>query len=67
MELHGKPLDASKKYKVAGWASVEEHEQNNPIWDVVAEYVRAQDTVRVKDMNLPKIKGLKGNPGIGDI
>ncbi len=67
MELHGKPVDASKKYKVAGWASVEEHEQNNPIWDVVAEYIRAQDTIRVKDMNLPKIKGLKGNPGIGDI
>lgn len=64
MEIHGKPVGASKKYKVAGWASVEPREQDNPIWDVVAEYVRAQDTIRVKDMNLPKIKGLKDNPGI---
>jgi len=67
MELHGKPVDASKKYKVAGWASVEPRDQDNPIWDVVSEYIRAQDTVRVKDMNLPKIKGLKDNPGIADI
>ncbi|WP_455199009.1 thiosulfohydrolase SoxB [Kaarinaea lacus] len=64
MELYGKPLDAKKKYKVAGWASVEQHEQTNPIWDVVAEYIRAQDTVRIKEMNLPKIKGMENNPGI---
>lgn len=67
MELHGKPVEASKKYKVAGWASIEEHEQVLPIWDVVAEYIRSQDTISVKDMNLPVIKGLKDNPGIANI
>ena len=67
MELYGKPLEAKKKYKVAGWAGIEEREQNNPIWDVVAEYIRSKDSISVKDVNLPKIKGLESNPGIADI
>lgn len=67
MELNGKPIEATKKYKVAGWAGIEEREQNNPIWDVVAEYIRSKDSISVKDVNLPKIKGLDNNPGIADI
>jgi sulfur-oxidizing protein SoxB len=67
MELDGKPLEANKKYTVAGWASVEPRKEGRPIWDVVATYIRAQDTVRIKEMNLPKIKGLKNNPGIADV
>lgn len=65
MELNGKPVEASKKYKLAGWASVEPREApGTPIWDVVAEYIRRQDTVRVKELNQPKLKGIKDNPGI---
>ena len=67
MEFKGKPLQANKKYVVAGWASIEEGKEGRPIWDVVAEYIRAQDTVRIKDMNVPKIKGIKNNPGLADI
>jgi len=63
MELNGKPLDARKKYRLAGWASMEKHE-GTPIWDVVAEYIRAQDTIKVKDVNIPRIKGLGDNPGL---
>lgn len=31
MMLKGKPIDANKKYKVAGWASVQEGVQGEPI------------------------------------
>jgi sulfur-oxidizing protein SoxB len=67
MTLNGKPLDAKKKYKVAGWASVEPRDQDYPIWDVVAEYIRSKDAIRINDLNLPKIKGLGENPGLADI
>ncbi|HEB93231.1 MAG TPA: thiosulfohydrolase SoxB [Gammaproteobacteria bacterium] len=66
MELNGKPLDARKNYRLAGWASMEKRE-GTPIWDVVAEYIRAQDTVRIKELNIPKIKGLGGNPGLAEV
>lgn len=67
MTLNGKPLDAKKKYKVAGWASVEPRDQDHPIWDVVAEYIRSKDVIRVKELNLPKIKGIGENQGLADI
>jgi sulfur-oxidizing protein SoxB len=64
MTLNGKPVSASKEYKVAGWASVEAPRKTRPIWEIVAEYIRAQDTVKVKNLNLPEIKGIKNNPGM---
>lgn len=68
MEINGKPVEASKKYKLVGWASVEPRETpGRPVWDVVAEYIRSKDVIRINDLNLPKIKGLKDNPGIADI
>jgi len=66
MELNGKPLDANKKYRLAGWASMEKRE-GTPIWEVVAEYIRAQDAVRIKELNIPKIKGLGSNPGLAEV
>ncbi len=66
MALNGKPLEARKNYRLAGWASMEKRE-GTPIWDVVAEYIRAQDTVRIKELNIPKIKGLGKNPGLAGV
>ncbi len=63
MELNGKPLDANKKYSVAGWASVREQPEGKKIWDVVSEYLRDQKTVSIKELNTPKLKGLGANPG----
>lgn len=67
MELKGKPLDANKEYRVAGWASVETPREGRPIWDVVADYLRRQDTVKVGELNVPKIKGISNNPGLADL
>ncbi len=65
MELNGKPLSASKKYRLAGWASIEKRE-GTPIWEVVSRYIRDQDTVRVKALNVPRIKGPDNNPGLAE-
>jgi S-sulfosulfanyl-L-cysteine sulfohydrolase len=51
----GEPIDASRDYTVAGWASVAESVDGPPIWDVVAKHLQAKkvvtsahtDTVRV--------------------
>ncbi|MDD3530730.1 MAG: 5'-nucleotidase C-terminal domain-containing protein, partial [Gallionellaceae bacterium] len=65
MRLNGKPVDPNKTYKVAGWAPVAEGAQGVPVWDVVAEYLRAKKTIKGVRLNQPKVVGLpKGNPGI---
>jgi len=67
MTLSGKPLDATKKYKVAGWAPVSEEARANggeAIWDVMARYLRAQKTIKPPVLNLPKVEGMSGNPGM---
>jgi len=64
MEVNSKPVKASKKYRVAGWASVEPNREGHPAWDVVADYIRKQDTVKVNKLNIPNIKGIKNNPGL---
>jgi sulfur-oxidizing protein SoxB len=61
--IKGKPLNAAKKYKVAGWASVQPIEPGKPVWDVVADYLRAAKTVRVGQPYIPRLKGASGNPG----
>ena len=66
MELNGKKVVANKKYKVARWASVGKDVKGPPIWDVVGNYLRAMKHVKVNNLNMPKIKNVKGNPGIAD-
>jgi sulfur-oxidizing protein SoxB len=64
MRLRGKPLEAAKRYKVAGWAPVAEGARGEPIWDVVASYLRGRKSVPPLAVNLPRLRGVKGNPGI---
>ncbi len=66
MEINGKKIRASKIYKVASWASVAEDVEGKPMWDVVSEYLQDMKHVTVKHLNMPKIKNVKGNPGIAD-
>ena len=70
MQFGGEPLDADKEYLVAGWASVQETpagDTGRPIWDVAAEYLRDQKTVKVTELNEPKVKGMEGNPGFAPL
>ncbi|MHB1676051.1 MAG: thiosulfohydrolase SoxB [Sulfuriferula sp.] len=63
MTLKGKPVDASRKYKVAGWAPVTEGATGTPIWEVVATYLRDIKVVKPRPLNMPKITGIGNNPG----
>ena len=69
MRLRGKPIEADKKYKVAGWAPVAEEARtapgNKPVWDVVESWLKAQGgRVKPRKVNTPKLVGMAGNPGI---
>jgi S-sulfosulfanyl-L-cysteine sulfohydrolase len=54
----GKPIDPSKTYTVAGWASVNENTQGPPIWDVVAAHVSKAGTVRIEPNTAVKVTGV---------
>jgi sulfur-oxidizing protein SoxB len=64
MRLGGKPIEASKTYKVAGWAPVAEGAQGGPVWDVIAGYLRDRKTIAPPVLNLPRLVGVEGNPGM---
>jgi len=65
IRMKGKPVEASKTYIVAGWAPVAEGATGEPVWDVVASYLRDVKVVKNVKLNTPKIVGVgKGNPGI---
>lgn len=64
MMLNGKALDANKKYKVAGWAPVAEGVVGEPIFDVVSSYLRNKKVISPRKLNMPKLIGVKGNPGL---
>jgi sulfur-oxidizing protein SoxB len=65
MMLKGQAVDPNTVYKVAGWAPVGEGVTGEPIWDVVAAYLRDKKTIKGVKLNTPKIVGAgKKNPGI---
>ncbi|GMV74543.1 MAG: thiosulfohydrolase SoxB [Rubrivivax sp.] len=69
MRLGGKPIEAGKTYKVAGWAPVAEEAKNapgvKPVWDVVETWLKSQGgRVAPRRINSPRLLGVDGNPGI---
>ena len=67
MRLAGKPLESAKTYKVAGWAPVSEDAKaagGVPIWDVMSTYLKATKVVAPRKLNLPRLVGVDGNPGM---
>ena len=53
----GAAIEASKKYIVSGWASVNEGTQGPPIWDVVRDHVTAEKTVKIVPNSAVKVLG----------
>ena len=67
LRLNGKPIDAGKTYKVAGWAPVAEEAKsagNKMVWDVVEPWLKSQGRVAPRRPNLPRLIGVQGNPGL---
>jgi sulfur-oxidizing protein SoxB len=64
LRLHAKPLEANKTYKVAGWASVAEGASGEPVWDVIARYLRDCGTIAPLKLNLPRLMNVERDPGI---
>ena len=64
LRLDGKPLDAGRTYRVAGWASVQEQPQGEPIWEVVATYLRDRKVIAPRRLNVPRLEGVAGNAGL---
>ncbi|TXI24348.1 MAG: thiosulfohydrolase SoxB, partial [Roseateles sp.] len=69
MRLHGKPIEADKRYKVAGWAPVAEDAKNapgvKPVWEHVETWLRSQGgRVKPRAINTPKLIAMQGNPGL---
>ena len=62
----GTKIEADKNYVVAGWATVGSQSPGEPIWETVATYLRDAKTVKIDKLNTPKLKNVKGNPGIAD-
>jgi len=69
MRLKGKPIEADKTYKVAGWAPVAQEAKDapgvQPVWDHVEAWLRAQGgRVKPRKINTPRLVGVAGNPGM---
>ena len=66
MRLGRKLIEPSKNYRVAGWAPVNEGATGEPIWDLVARWLRNKKTVPIQVPNVPRIKNVSYNPGVTD-
>ena len=64
MRLAGVPIEAGKAYKVAGWAPVAEGAKGEPVWDVVAPWLRAKKRLAAPRLNTPRLIGVGDNRGI---
>jgi sulfur-oxidizing protein SoxB len=67
MELGGKPIEPSAIYTVAGWAPVSEEAKavgGEPVWDVVARYLRAKKTIVARAPDVPRLEGVGSDPGM---
>jgi sulfur-oxidizing protein SoxB len=67
MSLRDKPIEPQKTYKVAGWAPVSEEARaagGEPIWDVIARYLKLKKTIAPLTLNLPRVEGVAGNAGM---
>jgi sulfur-oxidizing protein SoxB len=66
LRFEGAPLSADRRYKVAGWAPVNDAEHGPPVWEVVAEYLRDLKVVKPRAAWMPRLRGVPTDePGLG--
>ena len=68
MRIRDKPMDAGRRYKLAGWAPVAEGggmgNTGEPVWDVVERYLKDRKTIAPRTPNVPRLIGMERNPGL---
>ncbi len=64
LRLAGRPLQADKRYKLAGWAPVAEGAKGEAVWDLVERYLKDRRIIATRALNLPRLIGVAGNPGL---
>ena len=64
LRVQGMPLDADRRYKVAGWAPVREGVSGEPVWEVVGRHLRGQKRIPPLRVNQPRLEGVGPNPGL---
>lgn len=69
LRLAGRPIDADKRYKVAGWAPVAEEARHaagaRPVWEHVETWLKAQGgRVTPRRPNTPRLLGVGDDPGL---
>ncbi|MEK0084693.1 thiosulfohydrolase SoxB [Benzoatithermus flavus] len=53
----GRPLEASGRYAVAGWAAVGEEADGPPVWEPVAAWIRARGSFAVAPSGVARLAG----------
>jgi sulfur-oxidizing protein SoxB len=61
---NGMLIEASKKYRVAGWATVGAKSPGEPVWETVAAYLKEKKVIEIKKLNTPELRNVGTNPGI---
>ncbi len=62
--LDGKALLPNKKYKVAGWSTVNSKAPGEPVWETVETYLKNVKHIKNLKVDTPEIIGIKNNKGI---
>src|SRR4051794_4924762 len=69
LRVNGRPLEAGRRYKVAGWAPVAEEARHlpnvRPVWELVETWLKGQaGRVPTRRVQSPRLLGVEGNAGI---
>jgi len=66
MTKTGKPMEANKTYKVAGWSTVNSVSPGEPVWETTETYLRNLKHIDKSNLKIDNIDmlGVKGNPGV---
>ena len=64
LRIREQPIDAGKRYKVAGWAPVAEGASGEPVWDLVERYLKDRKTIAARTPNVPRLIGMERNQGL---
>ena len=63
---NGELIEAEKSYSVTGWATVGQVSPGPPVWDLVADHLRTEQTISVTSLHEPQVLIKSGNPGVGE-